>query len=87
MSSFSFYALPSTHTRLSKMRSDSIVANDPRASVLVAPPGEVSKAPEVNGNNHSSRPNGQRWQRGGRRGRGRRGGGADNSGGAGMEVD
>ncbi|KAG1781881.1 hypothetical protein EV702DRAFT_961822 [Suillus placidus] len=70
----------------SKMRSDSIIASDPRASVLVAPPGADPK--QYSQHSHSnSRPDGQRWHRGGRgrgRGRGRRGGGER---GAGMDID
>ncbi|KIJ65874.1 hypothetical protein HYDPIDRAFT_129888 [Hydnomerulius pinastri MD-312] len=69
----------------SKMRSDSILASDPRASVLVAPPGADPKAYSQRNN---SRPEGQRWSRGGRRGgRGRRGGGGGAGAGAGMDVD
>ncbi|KAF9228363.1 hypothetical protein BS17DRAFT_773575 [Gyrodon lividus] len=68
----------------SKMRSDSIMNSDPRATVLVSPPGTDSKAYNQQNN---SRPEGQRWQRGGRRGgRGRRGGGRGGSG-SGMDVD
>lgn len=70
----------------SKMRSDSIIASDPRASVLVAPPGADPK--QYSQPSHSnSRTDGQRWHRGGRgrgRGRGRRGGGER---GAGMDID
>ncbi|KAL4071372.1 hypothetical protein V8B97DRAFT_457305 [Scleroderma yunnanense] len=73
----------------SKMRSDSIINSDPRATVLVAPPGvdpkPVVQPPQANGTNNHPRGNGQRWQRGGRRGRGRRGGGANNH--ADMDVD
>jgi hypothetical protein len=65
------------HSR--KMRSDSIVASDPRASVLVAPPGADPK--DYTQPQSQSRP-----RRGGRGGRGgRRGGGAVRKGG--MDVD
>ena len=71
------------------MRSDSIVANNPRAIVLVAPPSAdprtYTRPPQANGTNNPARSNGQRWQRGGR-GR-RRGGAAINGGGGGMDVD
>ncbi|OAX43705.1 hypothetical protein K503DRAFT_731095 [Rhizopogon vinicolor AM-OR11-026] len=68
----------------SKMRSDSILASDPRATVLVVPPGVD---PKQYGQHTNSRLDAQKWHRGGRgrgRGRGRRGGGG---GGAGMDVD
>lgn len=65
------------------MRSDLIMNSDPRATVLVAPPGSDSKA---YGQQNNSRPDVQRWQRGGRRGgRGRRGGAG--GGAAIMDVD
>jgi hypothetical protein len=52
-----------------KMRSDSIMNSDPRATVLVAPPGADPKA---NSHQNNSRPEVQRWHpRGGRRGGGR----------------
>ncbi|KAH7906807.1 hypothetical protein BJ138DRAFT_1093655 [Hygrophoropsis aurantiaca] len=71
----------------SKLRSDSIVASDPRASVLVAPPGADPKL-----YSQQQRQDTQRWQRGGGNGRGRggrRGGGrrGGNGGGGGMDVD
>lgn len=59
----------------SKMRSDSIVASDPRASVLIAPPGTDPK----DYTQQQSRP-----RRGGRGGRGRRGGGGRKGG---MDID
>ncbi|KAG2366728.1 hypothetical protein BDR07DRAFT_1352209 [Suillus spraguei] len=73
----------------SKMRSDSIIASDPRASVLVAPPGadprQYSQQPPSN-----SRADGQKWHRGGRGrgrgGRGRRGGGGGGER-VGMDID
>lgn len=69
-------------TANSKLRSDSIMNSDPRATVLVAPPGADPK--QFNQQNNS-RQEVQRWQRGGRRGgRGRRGGGAAAST---MDVD
>ncbi|KAH0829192.1 hypothetical protein J3R83DRAFT_2740 [Lanmaoa asiatica] len=68
----------------SKMRSDSIMNSDPRATVLVAPPGADHKAYNQQNN---SRADVQRGQRGARRGgRGRRGGGAG-GGPATMDVD
>lgn len=70
----------------SKMRSDSILASDPRAIVQIVPPGVD---PKQYGEQSNSQPEAQRWQRGGRgrgRGRGRRGGGRGR-GGAGMDVD
>ncbi|KAG2153343.1 hypothetical protein DEU56DRAFT_774720 [Suillus clintonianus] len=69
----------------SKMRSDSIIASDPRASVLVAPPGADPKQYSQHSN---SRADTQKWQRGGRgrgRGRGRRAGGG--GGAPGMDID
>ncbi|KAG1861888.1 hypothetical protein C8R48DRAFT_710582 [Suillus tomentosus] len=71
----------------SKMRSDSIIASDPRASVLVAPPGTDPKL--YTQHSHSnSRPDGQKWHRGGRgRGRGGRGRRVGGDRGAGMDVD
>ncbi|KAG1900989.1 uncharacterized protein F5891DRAFT_1031162 [Suillus fuscotomentosus] len=71
----------------SKMRSDSIIASDPRASVLVAPPGTDPKL--YTQHSHSnSRPDGQKWHRGGRgRGRGGRGRRGAGDRGAGMDVD
>lgn len=68
-----------------KMRSDSIMNSDPRATVLVAPPGAD---PKVHSQQNNSRPEVQRWHpRGGRRGgRGRRGGGAG-GGAATMDID
>ncbi|KAF8551989.1 hypothetical protein OG21DRAFT_1466447 [Imleria badia] len=68
----------------SKLRSDSIMNSDPRATVLVSPPGADPKAHNQQNN---SRQEVQRWQRGGRRGgRGRRGGGSGR-GAATMDVD
>jgi hypothetical protein len=71
-----------------KMRSDSIIASDPRASVLVAPPGTDPKL-YTQQSHSNSRPDGQKWHRGGRGrgrgGRGRRGGGGER--GAGMDID
>ncbi|KAG0708160.1 hypothetical protein DFH29DRAFT_893303 [Suillus ampliporus] len=67
----------------SKMRSDSIIASDPRASVLVAPPGTDPKHYSQQSN---SRADAQRWPRGGR-GRGRGGRGRRGGGGAGMDID
>ncbi|KAG8221324.1 hypothetical protein J3R82DRAFT_1492 [Butyriboletus roseoflavus] len=65
-----------------KMRSDLIMNSDPRATVLVAPPGEDPK-----GQQNNSRPEVQRWQRGVKKsGRGRRGGGAG-GGASTMDVD
>ena len=59
--------------------------SDPRATVLVAPPGADHKS---YGQQNNSRSEVQRWQRGGRRGgRGRRGGGAAGGGAATMDVD
>ncbi|KAG6381911.1 hypothetical protein JVT61DRAFT_531 [Boletus reticuloceps] len=56
----------------SKLRSDLIMNSDPRATVLVAPPGVD---PKVYSQQNNSRPDVQRWQRGGRKGvRGRHGG-------------
>ncbi|KAF9243118.1 hypothetical protein BU15DRAFT_72318 [Melanogaster broomeanus] len=66
----------------SKMRSDSIMNSDPRASVLVSPPGTDSKAHNQRNN---SRPEVPRYRGGRRGGRGRRGGGR--GGGSGMDVD
>ena len=51
-----------------KMRSDSILASDPRATVLVVPPGVD---PKQYGQQSNSRPDAQRWHRGSGRGRGR----------------
>lgn len=68
----------------SKMRSDSIIASDPRASVLVAPPGTDPKQYSQQSN---SRADAQKWQRGGRSGRGRGGRGRRGGGGAGMDID
>jgi len=67
-------------TNCRKMRSDSIIASDPRASVLVAPPGADPK----DYTQQQSRPRG----RGGRGRGGRRGGGVsgNNRKGA-MDVD
>ena len=69
----------------SKLRSDSIMNSDPRATVLVAPPGADPKAYSQQNN---SRQELQRWQRGGRKGGrgGRRGGGAG-GGAVTMDVD
>ncbi|KAG1742541.1 hypothetical protein EDB19DRAFT_1701722 [Suillus lakei] len=75
----------------SKMRSDSIIASDPRASVLVAPPGtdpkQYSQQPHPN-----ARADGQKWHRGGSgrgrgRGRARRGERGGGERGAGMDID
>ncbi|KAF8141266.1 hypothetical protein EV363DRAFT_1425405 [Boletus edulis] len=68
----------------SKLRSDLIMNSDPRATVLVAPPGVD---PKVYSQQNNSRPDVQRWQRGGRKGvrgrhSGRAGGGAPT-----MDVD
>ena len=66
------------------MRSDSIMSSDPRATVLVAPPGAD---PKTHSPQNNSRPEVQRWQRGAKRGgRGRRGGGTGR-GAATMDVD
>jgi len=68
----------------SKMRSDLIMNSDPRAMVLVSPPGADSKSL---GQQNLSRPEIQRWQRGNRRGgRGRRGG-PSGGGASSMDVD
>ncbi|KAH7926968.1 hypothetical protein BV22DRAFT_1007938 [Leucogyrophana mollusca] len=74
-----------------KLRSDSIAASDPRATVLVAPPGADPKLYSQQ-SSANSRQEAQRWQRGGGRGgRGRRGGnrrgGGGGGGGGGMDVD
>ncbi|KAJ6497727.1 hypothetical protein C8R45DRAFT_822843 [Mycena sanguinolenta] len=65
----------------SKMRSDSLLHADPRAQVLVAPPGanpaEYVQTSERNGNGRRGR------GRGGRRGGGKRGG----NGGGRMDID
>ncbi|KIK97267.1 hypothetical protein PAXRUDRAFT_825112 [Paxillus rubicundulus Ve08.2h10] len=67
----------------SKMRSDSIMHSDPRAMVLVVPPGTNTK---VHNQRNNFRAEGQRGQRGGRRGgRGRHGGGG--GGVSGMDID
>ncbi|KAG9308543.1 hypothetical protein JVU11DRAFT_7232 [Chiua virens] len=66
----------------SKMRSDSIMNSDPRASVLVAPPGAD---PKVYSQQNNSRPEVSLWKRGGRKGgRNRRGAGG---GAPSMDVD
>ncbi|KAN0081230.1 hypothetical protein V8E55_008854 [Tylopilus felleus] len=63
-----------------KLRSDSIMASDPRAKVLVAPPGADPKPYQQNNSRAE-----QRWPRGGRRGgRSRRGAG---NAAATMDVD
>ncbi|KAI9460011.1 hypothetical protein HD554DRAFT_2135364 [Boletus coccyginus] len=68
----------------SKLRSDSIMNSDPRATILVAPPGSN---PKSHNQQNNGRPEVQRWQRGGRRGgRGRRGGGPGGSAST-MDVD
>jgi hypothetical protein len=75
--------------RYRKMRSDSIIASDPRASVLVAPPGADPKQYSQQHSHSNSRPDGQKWHRGGRgrgRGRGRRNGGGGERG-TGMDID
>jgi len=64
--------MESEDTGGSKMRSDSIVASDPRATVLVAPPGAD---PKDYTQQQQSRP--RRSGRGGRRGPGGRKGGMD----------
>lgn len=73
----------------SKMRSDSIIASDPRASVLVAPPGADPRQYSQQSPSNS-RADGQKWHRGGRGrgrgGRGRRGGGGGERG-VGMDID
>lgn len=73
------------HSANRKLRSDSIMNSDPRATVLVAPPGADLK---VYSQQNNSRSDVQRWQRGARRGgRGRRGGGGAGGGASTMEVD
>ncbi|EGO00949.1 hypothetical protein SERLA73DRAFT_121346 [Serpula lacrymans var. lacrymans S7.3] len=74
----------------SKLRSDSIIASDPRASVLTAPPGTD---PKMYNQQLSVQNSSRKWQRGagsgggrGRRG-GRRGGGVGSSGNGGMDID
>lgn len=66
------------------MRSDSIIKEDPRAQVLVAPPGS-------NPSDYAQMPSGRGGRRGGRgsRGRGGRRGGGGRQGNSGnkMEVD
>ncbi|KAJ7039080.1 hypothetical protein C8F04DRAFT_316812 [Mycena alexandri] len=70
----------------SKMRSDSLLHADPRAQVLVAPPGanpaDYVQAPSGPRNGNGQRRGGGRG-RGGRRGGGRRGG----NGGGRMDID
>jgi hypothetical protein len=62
------------------MRSDSILKEDPRAQVLVAPPGTK---PEE----YSQGPSGRGGRRGGRGGRGRGGRRGGGRGGNRMELD
>ncbi|KAF7783156.1 hypothetical protein Agabi119p4_2532 [Agaricus bisporus var. burnettii] len=68
----------------SKMRSDSILKEDPRAHVLVAPPG-------TNPEEYTQAPSGRGGRRGGRGGRGRGGrrggGGRQGHGGNRMDLD
>ncbi|KAJ7717823.1 hypothetical protein DFH07DRAFT_785067 [Mycena maculata] len=71
----------------SKMRSDSLLHADPRAQVLVAPPGadpaDYVQAPATRNGGGPWRRGGGRGGRGGRRGGGKRGG----HGGSRMDID
>ncbi|KXN85309.1 hypothetical protein AN958_11409 [Leucoagaricus sp. SymC.cos] len=64
----------------SKMRSDAIIKEDPRAQVLIAPPG-------TNPANYTQANTGRGGRRGSGRGRGARRGGGRNGGASQMEID